>query len=457
MTGRRFNGAIFLLDSHFLHIKGLHVTNVLQPASGELVSGLGASLCSNLTTENVEASNVCGRGMSYWGIAGHPEAAHIEYDTTRYINCDVFNCGVLLSEVPGNGSDAWKLDNESAGYLYFSGCRAWGCGHGGFDISGSGVTVFDHCWSFDQNFPGALEGNGLKFYGNRGDDARIGPDGQFILGTQVEGVRKVVKNCIAVNNVGIGFYDLGYKPYYPNNARVYNNSLYKNGIGIQMAINGEYPGQNPGGYRNNIIFGTRETDAPGRPYHLCVTYVYIESNNTWNYADVSIVGSIPWWQPFDELPVTDEDFLSLDWSQLSRPRKADGYLPDITFVKLAPSSGLIDAGTDVGISFLGLAPDIGAFEYDPEEIVVTDPSDERDFGITVYPNPANGRVWIQTKESGLYRFRVLDISVRELISSRGNLPAGSNHLLGLPSLMAGVYILEVKMGDTCQREKLVVY
>src|SRR5205823_3298479 len=44
------------------------------------------------------------------------------------------------------------------------------------------------------------------------------------------------------------------------------------------------------------------------------------------------------------------------------PRQADGRLPSIDFLKLAPGRHLIDAGVDVGLPYNGLAPDVGWFE-----------------------------------------------------------------------------------------------
>lgn len=44
------------------------------------------------------------------------------------------------------------------------------------------------------------------------------------------------------------------------------------------------------------------------------------------------------------------------------PRQADGSLPAIDFLRLAAGSHLIDSGVDVGLSFNGLAPDLGWFE-----------------------------------------------------------------------------------------------
>jgi hypothetical protein len=43
-------------------------------------------------------------------------------------------------------------------------------------------------------------------------------------------------------------------------------------------------------------------------------------------------------------------------------RLADGSLPINDFARLVTGSDLIDQGIDVGIPYLGLAPDLGAFE-----------------------------------------------------------------------------------------------
>ena len=66
-----------------------------------------------------------------------------------------------------------------------------------------------------------------------------------------------------------------------------------------------------------------------------------------------------WQSPF---VVTNADFISIDTLGVRGPRKSDGSLPDIEFLHLAAGSDLIDAGTDVGLPFSGIAPDLGAFE-----------------------------------------------------------------------------------------------
>jgi len=63
--------------------------------------------------------------------------------------------------------------------------------------------------------------------------------------------------------------------------------------------------------------------------------------------------------------VTGADFVSLDFSLLTAPRRADGTLPYVNFARLANGSDCINAGTNIGFEFYGAAPDLGAFEFGP--------------------------------------------------------------------------------------------
>jgi len=60
--------------------------------------------------------------------------------------------------------------------------------------------------------------------------------------------------------------------------------------------------------------------------------------------------------------VGTDDFMSLDNKGVIGPRQKDGSLPNLKFLKLAKGSDLIDKGTDVGMPYNGMAPDIGAYE-----------------------------------------------------------------------------------------------
>jgi hypothetical protein len=58
----------------------------------------------------------------------------------------------------------------------------------------------------------------------------------------------------------------------------------------------------------------------------------------------------------------NSDFESVSDEGWKGPRKPDGSLPDIPFLKLKKTSEYVDKGTDVGLPFAGDAPDLGAYE-----------------------------------------------------------------------------------------------
>ncbi|MDR1699055.1 MAG: right-handed parallel beta-helix repeat-containing protein [Prevotellaceae bacterium] len=73
------------------------------------------------------------------------------------------------------------------------------------------------------------------------------------------------------------------------------------------------------------------------------------ANNAWNTSGVSC---------------TAADFINAtEVTQMIAPRKADGSLPDMTFMHLVEGSDLIDNGVNVGLPFGGVAPDFGCFEF----------------------------------------------------------------------------------------------
>jgi len=363
MTGHYFNNGLEIYATDWLHFKGLTIRNVYQPTTPDpgydnqhqVASGIGTYVCSNITFENMTVNDIGGRAFSGAFVVGY---YGIDSDTTKWINCDAYNCIDSLSPQPGNAADGWKIGGEyntgytSGGRFEFIGCRAWNCSDDGFDPHGCFQVLFDHCWSFyNGHYASVLEGNGFKSGGVPNE-------------TIVSYPTRIIRNCLAAYNVGIGIYDLEYPDYRRNNSRIYNNTIYKNGIGIQISSNENYP-NSLSVYNNNIIYETTQIDAGGRPYNLSVHCFYTESHNTWDYGEA---GSLPDWVPTDTVTVTDADFISVDSTGIRGRRKPDGSLPDIDFLKLAPGSDLIDAGTpnimDVGtIPYYGNAPDLGYSEY----------------------------------------------------------------------------------------------
>ncbi|MGV8141959.1 MAG: right-handed parallel beta-helix repeat-containing protein [Candidatus Woesearchaeota archaeon] len=402
-----WNSGMGWTNAEYIHLKGFTIRNVHQnppdfkrrqkPYSEAY--GLSCSMCANMVYEDIIVHDIDGRGFQHWtgawndfdaeyavklGYQKELQQPIFESDTTYFINCDAYNLYDRYSEQPGNAADGWKVETYYGNTFHWIGCRAWNYSDDGFDPHGSGTRIFDNCWAMSTDkYEGlsedwGIEGNGYKMTGV-GADSIPG----YVAGKEP---LVIMRNSIAANCVGsgggVGFYNnIGIRyGGEPNGGVFYNNLAYKNGIG--------YSDSNKSTYRNNIVYDSVGRDAIGEKYELA-TYLawYNESNNSWVYNDPS-PGSIPWWYYNPAFNVTDEDFLSLDYWQLTAPRRSDGSLPDIDFGHLRNDSELIDAGIIIPgyhcqtagyqegcVVWYGIAPDLGPFEYNPgpEPIVCSGP------------------------------------------------------------------------------------
>lgn len=461
--GKRYNSAITIWNTEYIHFKDFEVRNVFQCDS--VVDGaITAAYSCNLTFERIVIHDVGQRGFfiqggvwgpydgrdpdvpiepSKWGF-GHP-------DTTRWINCDVYNLCDSLSEDVGNAADAWKTIHYATSYVYWEGCRAWNYTDDGFDPNCvGGVRHFENCWAMPgdkyKNSVGEweVERNGFKV---SGPCSGYDPDMNHLI----------FKNSVAYDCThGLILMD-SYNTD-RTNALVYNNTIFRCGLGIANWEDDEGMRPNTHTFRNTLIYDTWGRNAIGNPYdtYILSDVPYNVSHCTWQWSGEEFQNR----EPNPAFTVTDDDFNSVDhatiFAQLTAPRKADGSLPAMNALALAPTSDLIDGGTDVGIPWFGLAPDIGAFEYDPDGVIVEIPPETNDSGISVFPNPASDRAWIQTDEPGPCHIRLLDLQGRKVVSRKVNINAHSSYPLSLGTLKPGVYIMEVKMGEKCIREKLVV-
>jgi hypothetical protein len=240
-------------------------------------------------------------------------------------NCDAHHCSDPLTGYQ-NANGFNITGGSTATNITFDGCRAWKCCDDGFDfLRSDGSIILKNCWAFwngyDDSFNSLGNGSGFK----------LGPT----VSDQSGNHTRTLTNCISSNNKGIGFdqntddYSCIY--YFYNNISYHNNTYgfhfnYLNGI--------------PNIFRNNVSFGNSTKDAVFGSGN-------IQDHNTWNGG----------------VTASSDDFVSTDESELERPRKDDGSLPDIKFMHLTSGSDLIDAGVDVGLPYKGVAPDLGCFEF----------------------------------------------------------------------------------------------
>jgi hypothetical protein len=329
-------------SSSYTHIKGLTIRNILQinpnitEVAGFVASGTDAIF------ENCKFYNIGGAGMRIEGGLNF-----------RVINSDAWNCsdpfGDEYGEIPSPGNDGYGFEvnnpNNATSTIYFKNCRAWNNGDDGFAYYSIGYVENDGCWSFAN---GQLEGAGNGF--------KLG----FYYNDPTPLMRKVVNSIAAYNRAsGLTTNDRKNRAVSMN---VFNNIFYHNGYypewihpeyGVFLYNSSESDAEElKRVFRNNIAY-----DNEVGSIFVGLDARYTHSNNTWDSKSITVNSA-----DFVSLPANSAEGFAL----LSAPRKSDGSLPDLgNNFKLAPGSDLIDAGVNVGLPYLGSAPDLGPYEYKP--------------------------------------------------------------------------------------------
>ncbi len=248
----------------------------------------------------------------------------------QMINCDSY----YNYDAPNQGGNADGFATKmgvGTGNSYY-GCRSWQNSDDGYDGYLRGAddvnTTFTNCWAFKNGYfkdgtAGIGNGNGFKMGGCDAD-----ANGQKHLRHNV-----TLKNCLSFQNLQKGFDQNSDK----GSMTLINCTAFNNG-------------------GNNFSISTSPLE-PGKTASV-TNSIYFTGGNSLGSFVVQTTDS--WQSPFS---VSSADFITIDPTQAYAPRKADGSLPDISFMHLAPGSDLIDGGTNAGLPYNGLGPDLGCFEY----------------------------------------------------------------------------------------------
>ena len=346
-AGRSIFG-IFAEGRSYLKFKGLTVNNLTNINLDEgRAMAFYIQSCNNIFYDQCNSHHCAGPNFQ----------CHDSRDI-YYTNCDIsWSADPQLFD-PGNAGHGFTCTGSVNGSMEdtisYYGCRAWKCSDQGYSAAFTGLVIFDHCWAFD---------NGLKELGYSAG-AGHGFKPGYMYG-DVDSIARILKNCLSVYNAGYGFLENTLSQGNKINMRFYNNTSYKNGRGA--AGIGFHPDgyrnflENETIYRNNIGYDNFSWDM-----QIGSTATVIHDHNSWDcpYTNPNCGGVANLGKYFKSpATVNDLDFVSLDSTGLTGARKADGSLPDLDFLKLAPTSDLIDKGIYVGLPYSGTAPDLGYSEY----------------------------------------------------------------------------------------------
>jgi uncharacterized protein YjdB len=341
-----FNSAIdytVLIDhSTYIKFRGLTIRNHKQISTGQTIVGMTLANGGNYYLERIDSHHNGGHGYQAFG-----------YDTLTYINCDSHNNADTLTG--GNTADGFAggsggTVNDTLKMTYFIGCRAWQNCDDGFDLGTTKQFLLSNCWAFlngDRSLGPMTEGDGIK---------------TNISNIRTPGKRRIQNSISAFNQGGAFTHQNLTDPFQGPVAEWINNTAYKCQDGYFFPI-GDFNQSLGGGrvnFRNNIVYKINA-------YYtipLCWTNLnYVSQQNN----SIIMKMDYPYYSNWGSVTVTDADFITTDSitgiAQMKAARKADGSLPDMTFLKLAATSDLIDKGVNVGLPFSGTAPDLGAFEY----------------------------------------------------------------------------------------------
>ncbi len=294
----------------------------VQDSYGFLVSGSYWSMCRlDITRAGYQGVYVTGQHNTFEDCTFHDNRnTGLEINKggayTTVVNCDAYRN--YDPKKLGSMADGFGPKETQGPGNRFYGCRAWENSDDGYDAYNSPETViFEHSYAFRNGIDVWMYGG----YAGNGNGFKIG-------GLAQQANHRLVR-CAAFANRVKGFDQ-------NNNSggiTIYNSTAFENAT--NFALGGTLNAGQKHDLRNNASLGSSNTIANAT-----------EQNNSWNL----------------ELSVTSADFKDLTVSHGMAARAADGSLPTSDFLRLAPGSALIDAGVDVGQSYNGKAPDLGAYE-----------------------------------------------------------------------------------------------
>jgi hypothetical protein len=305
---------LIYLEGDYLHWRGLEIAYFEQQPGEPAWGAFRAGQANHCTFEQLDYHH----NAASFSIRGD-STGNLVLDSDFHHNQDPY------SKEPFDGADGLAIiDNPGTGNVNtIRGCRAYWNADDGFDTwNNDGTVVIEDSWAMLNGYlPDTLDeaGNGTGF--------KLG----ISVEPQAGEIRRRLHRNLAMANRAFGFVE---------NEAACQMELFNN-TSIGHAVFGYWFGawgiSQPAIARNNVSYDNADDQ-----FHEAST---LEANS---------------WQLGHDVGAAD--FVDLDVMALLAPRGEDGALPVVDTARLAAGSPLIDAGVDVGLSFEGDAPDLGAFE-----------------------------------------------------------------------------------------------
>lgn len=348
-----------------------------------------------------------------------------------YENFDYETGGIAAPDFGGNADGFADKQYTNTGTNTYKGCRSWRNGDDGWDsYEKIGNTVYDSCWcyamapaTFDMTDNIRFKTDSATwFYQFKNAAGRYvmtnyGNGNGFKLGGNYTANNATLKNCVATGNKVKGFDQ-------NNNAgimTVYNCTSYNNGNNY---------GFSNSTYGTLIIKNCASLTSKGSNSFNSKTVT--QAFNSWNTGFTCVAG----------------DFINLDMTQMLNDRQPDGSLPEISLLHLTATSGLIDKGTDVGFGYYGTAPDLGAFEYNPNMTAI--PTVQLP-DVSVYYSASVGELMLR---GSIASVEIYQLNGMKVYSQRVTSETGSISSTHLPKGICLVRVI-TQNGETTTRKILI--
>lgn len=357
----------------------------------------------------------------------------------RIINCDSY----FNRDAEDGNADGFAAKLSLGTGNYFYGCRAWNNSDDGWDgilydakegFDDDMTTTYENCWAFRNGF---LK-NGSESKGN-GNGFKLGGSGNMDRRHNA-----ILIRCLAFDNLMKGF-----------------DQNHNTGSMTFINCTGH-----SNRYLNNKNHFTYKIDedilAPGKELTLINSVAIwdgIEDPKKSQYTPLRLMQGI---RQTCDFMTTPADYISVDTTGVTAPRKADGSLPELDFMRIRPgNTKLIDAGTRVdGIEYNGDKPDLGCFEAKGGTTEICnefyEPSAQAS-EILIFPQPVKEEFIIKMfagTEESKYNFSLFDINGKQILHKRFT---GNTTVIERESIASGIYLIRItdEVYRNCYSTKII--